>query len=150
MRLHSPSGHVAVATTFYGGCAMILASGHARAVRYAAWLAASLLIGMLAASRIMLGLHSFPEIVVGAIIGTACLFVLAASLAKQSISPNAGQLIALVALIIVARMSHVDGEALVAHMAHEVRATMKAAPEATAVFVQERTNERIRSAASRP
>ena len=89
----------------------------------------------------MLGLHSPPEIVIGVLIGAACLFVLAACLAKHSNSQNAGQLISLVLLIIVARTSHIDGEALVAHMADEVRTVLKAAPVAATQFVRERTNE---------
>jgi PAP2 superfamily len=128
LRLQSPSGHVAVATAFYGGCAMLLATGRPGPFRFAVWLVASLLVAMLAASRVMLGLHSVPEIVIGLSIGIACLLVLAKRLARQPAAHNAGQLIALVLLVIVVRVTHVDGEGLVAHMAQQVRSVMNEAP----------------------
>jgi membrane-associated phospholipid phosphatase len=143
MRLHSPSGHVAIATTFYGGCAMILADGHKRAVRFASWLAALILVGTLAASRVLLGLHSVLEVLFGVIIGAGCLLLLGTSLAKRSISVAAGHVIVLFLLIIAARTSHVDGEAFVAHMAQKVRVIVKVAPAAAARVVQGRTDEKF-------
>src|SRR5690242_18591861 len=43
-RLHSPSGHVAIGTTFYGGCAMMFAASRGRTARIAIYAGAALLI----------------------------------------------------------------------------------------------------------
>jgi membrane-associated phospholipid phosphatase len=66
MDIHSPSGHVAAATVVSGGLAAIL-SGRRASILPVACLAA-VVIGI---SRIVLGMHSFPEVVVGTLIGLA-------------------------------------------------------------------------------
>ena len=64
--IHSPSGHVAAATVVTGGLAALL-SGRAANILPIAGLAA-LVIGI---SRLVLGAHSLPEVVVGALVGLA-------------------------------------------------------------------------------
>jgi membrane-associated phospholipid phosphatase len=66
MDVHSPSGHVAAATVVGGGLAAMLTRCRA-SILPAAFLAA-VVIGM---SRIILGLHSLPEIIIGALLGLA-------------------------------------------------------------------------------
>ncbi len=70
--LHSPSGHTAAASVVAGGMAALL-SGRRAVVLSVASLAA-LLIGL---SRLELGFHSLPEVMVGAGIGIAGALVLA-------------------------------------------------------------------------
>jgi membrane-associated phospholipid phosphatase len=65
-QLRSPSGHTATAAVVFGGMVVAL-GGRPLAVVLAAVLAA-LLIGT---SRLELGVHSVPEVVVGAVVGCA-------------------------------------------------------------------------------
>lgn len=64
--IHSPSGHVAAATVVSGGLAAVLIRLRASILPVA--LLAAVVIGT---SRLVLGMHSFPEVVVGALIGLA-------------------------------------------------------------------------------
>ena len=64
--IHSPSGHVAAATVVCGGLAALL-TGRRAAILPVAVLAA-VVIGV---SRLALGVHSLPEVVLGATVGLA-------------------------------------------------------------------------------
>lgn len=66
LNLYSPSGHVAAATVVGGGLAVIF-TGRLRSVMPAA-LFAALVIGV---SRLVLRMHTVPEVLVGGIIGMA-------------------------------------------------------------------------------
>jgi undecaprenyl-diphosphatase len=119
--LRSPSGHVAIATGFYGCCALMLAAGRGQAERVLICVGTVMLVGMLAATRIMLGLHTAPEIAVGFAIGAFSLVVFGIHLSGgQPIMLNAGQVIALLLLIGVAQSSHVDGDTLIRHLVQKI------------------------------
>jgi membrane-associated phospholipid phosphatase len=119
--LRSPSGHVAIGTGFYGCCALMLAAGRRQVAQVLICLAAALLIAMLAATRLLLGLHTAAEIAMGFAIGSVCLLLFLFCLPKRTpIMPDAGQLISLVLLIGVAHYSHVDGEPLIRHLAQKI------------------------------
>jgi hypothetical protein len=119
--LRSPSGHVAIATGFYGCCALMLADGRDQAARVLICVGTVVFVGMLAASRIMLGLHTVPEIAVGFAIGAFSLAVFGIHLSGgPPIILNAGQVIALLLLIGVAHSSHIDGEPLIRHLVQKV------------------------------
>jgi membrane-associated phospholipid phosphatase len=64
--IHSPSGHVAAATVVTGGLAAMLT--RRRASILPAAVLAAVVIGM---SRLVLGMHSLPEVIIGAMIGLA-------------------------------------------------------------------------------
>jgi membrane-associated phospholipid phosphatase len=64
--VHSPSGHVAAATVVTGGLAAMLTRRRTSILPAAAL--AAMVIGV---SRLVLGMHSLPEVIVGAIIGLA-------------------------------------------------------------------------------
>jgi membrane-associated phospholipid phosphatase len=64
--IRTPSGHVAAATLVAGGLAGLLVRRRATVVPLAAL--AALIIGV---SRLVLGAHSVPEVVVGAMVGLA-------------------------------------------------------------------------------
>lgn len=115
LRLLSPSGHVAIGTGFYGCCAILLTIGYGRAVRVLVGAGAVLLIGVLAASRLMLGLHSVLEIVVAFAIGGISLVVFTLYPNSERSAPlKAGHVICLLFLIFVAYyVPHVDGETLI-------------------------------------
>jgi membrane-associated phospholipid phosphatase len=123
-RLHSPSGHVAIGTAFYGGCAMMFAASRGRTVRLLIYAGAAMLLGLLAASRLLLGLHSALEVAVGFAIGGFCLAVFAVHRAEaRPIAVNAGEVVALLLLIGVAHYSRVDGEALIGRLAQGIDRT---------------------------
>jgi len=64
--LHTPSGHAAAAAVVSGGLTGLLGRRRAAAVLISAAIAT--LIGL---SRLMLGAHSLPEVVVGSLVGLA-------------------------------------------------------------------------------
>jgi membrane-associated phospholipid phosphatase len=69
--IHTPSGHVAAATVVTGGLAALLLRRRASVVPVA--VLAALVVGV---SRLVLGAHSLPEVVLGAIVGLAGALVL--------------------------------------------------------------------------
>ncbi len=77
----SPSGHVAAACVVYGGLAVLMLR-HAipRILVAAIPLSLVLIIGY---SRLSLGMHTLPEVVVGAMIGAAGLAILAATMGER-------------------------------------------------------------------
>ncbi len=62
--LRTPSGHTAAAAVIYGGLAALL--GLPAAIALAISAAAAILVG---ASRLALGVHTIPEVVLGAVVG---------------------------------------------------------------------------------
>jgi membrane-associated phospholipid phosphatase len=71
--LHSPSGHTALSTLVYGALALITA---VEGGRWRLWLAAAaggaLIVGI-GVSRLLLDVHSIPEVIIGWLIGGASL-----------------------------------------------------------------------------
>ena len=78
--LLSPSGHTASAALVYGGFAGLLFAGPRP--RFLAPIAA-LLAGGIGISRVMLGLHTLPDVLVGAAIGLAGAIALEASAGRR-------------------------------------------------------------------
>ena len=91
--VHSPSGHVAAATVVTGGLAAMLTRRRTSILPAAAL--AAMVIGV---SRLVLGMHSLPEVAVGALIGLAGAVAL---LRFSGPSPRL-QLAPLIAVIVVA------------------------------------------------
>lgn len=117
LRLLSPSGHVAIGTGFYGGCAIMLTSLCSRVVRVLVCIGTALLLALLAASRVLLGLHSVPEIIVAFAIGGASLAVFAYTGSRRQMRLNAGQVISLIFLIFFTYyMPRVSGETFIVHV----------------------------------
>jgi membrane-associated phospholipid phosphatase len=112
MDVHSPSGHVAAAAVVSGGLAAMLS--RQRASILPAALVAAAVIG---ASRLVLGMHSFPEVVVGALIGLAG----AAALLRFAGPPPRLRIAPLIAVIaVVAGLFHglhLPAEAAIRHTA---------------------------------
>ncbi len=67
--IHSPSGHTAAAAMVAGGLAVLLAARRASVWPVAAAVAA-LAGGLIGFSRVTLGFHSVPEVLLGGFIGT--------------------------------------------------------------------------------
>lgn len=69
--IHTPSGHVAAATVVTGGLAAVLLRWRGAALPLA--VLAALVVGI---SRLALGVHSLPEVMLGAVVGLAGAVVL--------------------------------------------------------------------------
>ncbi len=112
LTVHSPSGHVAAATVTVGGLVAMLTNRRS-AVLPAAILAA-LVIGI---SRLLLGAHSVPEVVIGALIGLAG----AAALPRFAGPPPRLRLVPLAGVIVLVAMVfhglHLPAEAAIRHTA---------------------------------
>jgi membrane-associated phospholipid phosphatase len=112
MDIHSPSGHVAAATVVAGGLAAILS--RRRASILPAALIAAIVIGV---SRLVLGMHSLPEVVLGALIGLTG----AAAMLRFAGTPPVMRTTPLVAVIVVVAMLfhglHLPAEAAIRHSA---------------------------------
>src|ERR1700733_12793604 len=110
--LQSPSGHVAAATVVCGGLAALLTRRRTSILPIA--LLAAVVIGV---SRLVLGMHSLPEVVVGALVGLAGASALM-TLAGPPPEFRPGRLIAVV--VIVAALfhgMHLPAEAAIRHTA---------------------------------
>lgn len=75
LRLVTPSGHAAFGTAVYGGLAM-LAARQRPGWAVPAFAAAAILVAGICATRLMIGVHSEGEVLIGLAVGTASLPVL--------------------------------------------------------------------------
>jgi membrane-associated phospholipid phosphatase len=116
MDVHSPSGHVAAATVVTGGLAALL-TRHRTTILPAALLAA-VVIGV---SRLILGAHTLPEVIVGALIGLAGAATL---LRVAGTPPPTLRIVPLIAVIVVVAALfhglHLPAEAAIRHTAFRV------------------------------
>ena len=112
MDVHSPSGHVAAATVVSGGLAAMLT--RRRSSILPAALLAALVIGF---SRLALGAHSFPEVVLGALVGLAG----AAALLRFAGPPPRLRLTPLIMVVVLVALLfhglHLPAEAAIRHTA---------------------------------
>jgi membrane-associated phospholipid phosphatase len=110
--VHSPSGHVAAATVVTGGLAAMLT--RRRASILPAAVLAAIVIGV---SRLVLGMHSLPEVAVGALIGLAG----ALALLRFAGPPPRLRVAPLIAVIVVVATLfhglHLPAEAAIRHTA---------------------------------
>ena len=110
--IHSPSGHVAAATVVCGGLAALLTRRRASILPIA--LLAAVVIGV---SRVVLGMHSLPEVLLGAIVGLAGAIALQA-LAGTPPALRPGRLFAVVVLVAALfHGTHLPAEAAIRHTA---------------------------------
>lgn len=73
--VHSPSGHAALSTMFYGSVGLVAYAASPGALGRALLAACLLLIAMIAASRVALDAHNIAETLLGGAIGAACFAV---------------------------------------------------------------------------
>lgn len=100
-RLTSPSGHAALSATVYGAVGLVAARRFDGWRRRALLLAVVGVVGAVGLSRVVLGMHSAPEVVVGLALGAMAVAVFAQSLSRFGPSqPNLNPL--LIAMVVLA------------------------------------------------
>ena len=72
--IRSPSGHTSLSCTFYAGTALAVSADKDRLTRLFFAAASTLLVLVIAASRVLLNAHSASEVVTGLAIGAACVW----------------------------------------------------------------------------
>jgi membrane-associated phospholipid phosphatase len=110
--IHSPSGHVAAATVVAGGLVALLTRRRASVMPVAVLIA--VVIGV---SRLVLGMHSLPEVLLGAVVGLAGTVALV-RLAGTPPPLQPGRVLAVV--VIIAALfhgMHLPAEAAIRHSA---------------------------------
>jgi membrane-associated phospholipid phosphatase len=73
--IHSPSGHAAMSTAVFWAYAILMRSQLEAQRRLLPLLLLTLLITLIAVSRVRLGMHTYEEVIVGVIIGIIGLFI---------------------------------------------------------------------------
>lgn len=127
LRLHSPSGHVAVSTATYSMMTAIVTAGMRRWQRWAAWLCTATLIFVIAASRVLLGFHSPEEVAVGLIAGIAAYHLVRALLLNREAVRLNGRALVLAAVVIVVMVHGISfpAEHMIQWLAAQIGSKMK-------------------------
>jgi membrane-associated phospholipid phosphatase len=112
MDIRSPSGHVAAATVVVGGLAGML-TRRSSGVVPAAVLAACI-IGL---SRLWLGMHSFPEVVLGAAVGLTGAVMLSRLAGRPPVLRPLPLMLTVVLVAVLFHGLHVPAEAAIRHTA---------------------------------
>lgn len=118
----SPSGHVSFSTTFYGCCGIVSSAGLSRSRQIGVLFLAGLLVGLIAASRIVLGAHTPEEVVGGLLIGGTCvlLFRGLSGAEPARVSWLARALAAFIAAAILLNGQHLSAEPLIRQIAQKI------------------------------
>jgi membrane-associated phospholipid phosphatase len=115
MDMHSPSGHVAAATVVAGGFAGMLTRRSSGVVPAA--VLAAMVIGV---SRLWLGMHSVPEVMVGAMVG----LIGAIALPRLAGPPPPLRLMSLMVTVVLVAVTfhglHMPAEAAIRHTAWRI------------------------------
>lgn len=121
----SPSGHTSMSTTVYGAFAIVSARQAAQWRRPLIVAVCGLLIMVIAISRVMLGMHSPPEVMLGLLVGILALAIFA--LRYLRLAPAALNLplflFVSVAVLLVLHGEHLPAEQMIRHLASLIRTT---------------------------
>lgn len=111
--IESPSGHAAAATVTYGGLLVLL--GAANAVALAAAFAVAFVVGL---TRLVLGMHTLPEAVVGGLVGLAGVLLMIRLVGGTRCPvPRVALIAALLAVLVVFHGAHVHAEPTIHRLA---------------------------------
>jgi PAP2 superfamily. len=106
LQVHSPSGHTAFSTVVWGGLGLLIGR-RSSLTRVGARLAALLLVGLIAWSRLALGAHTPAEVIAGLLIGGLALAAFAHFLVRDPPPPvPAWPLLLAAALIVILVYAH--------------------------------------------
>jgi membrane-associated phospholipid phosphatase len=110
--VYSPSGHTSFATTFYLGVGLVTSRNKAPLLAVIVFAAAVCLAVAIAASRLLLDIHTTGEVTIGLFIGVACVIWFATKYydAPQPALPILPVLALLVTLALLAHGHHLSRE----------------------------------------
>ena len=120
-QLRSPSGHTASAAIVYGGLmALVVPSPRRDRVALACSLMFATLIG---ASRLALGLHTLPDVLVGGAVGVAGAFALSRAAGPRPVAPRHLRFILLAVPLgaVLFHGTHVQAEQWIGLLAHAIQ-----------------------------
>ncbi len=123
MNIRSPSGHTSLSMTFYLCCAVAVSAHERPPVRTAVTAAGALLVAAIAASRILLGLHTSAEVLAGLLIGAVSVAWFAAHYLDYRIPTLRWQplLAATLVMLALAQLMHLDFEHWIVRLAQMLR-----------------------------
>lgn len=120
--LISPSGHACLSTAVLGSLGVVAATGRGALVRASIALLVSLLVGTIASSRVLIGVHSWTEVTVGLMVGGSALLLFAWSYARTA--PPSIDLktfgVTLLATTLLAFGIRLPGESMLRHIARHI------------------------------
>ena len=120
--LISPSGHACLSATVFGSLGVVAATGRGAMVRASIALLVALLIGTIATSRVLIGVHTWTEVMVGLCVGGLAMLLFAWSYARTA--PPSIDLktfgITLLATTLLAFGIRLPGESVLRHIARHI------------------------------
>ncbi len=155
--LTSPSGHACMSVVVYGAVATLAARGRPRWLQALIAVVALLLVALIAATRLMLGVHSRTEVLVGLAVGAVALAWFARSYARvPPLRMDAAVFgVAVLATVLLAFGVRLPAESFLRHLAKRMGdvcalvADGSAAPPAALLPQPERNTARTSSASAR-
>ena len=123
--LTSPSGHACLSAAVYGMLGTLLAAGRSPTVRVAIGIGLAFLVGLIAYSRMALGVHTGLEVLIGLCVGLLAQLWFAAASARLVLQPVDLRLfgLGLLATVVVSFGLRLPAESLLRHMARRVGET---------------------------
>jgi len=151
--LVSPSGHACLSAVVYGTLGTVLAAGRPPSVRALITVLVVVFVGIIAVSRVTLGVHTLLEVMVGLMVGALAHWWFARSYAKmKTLRVDAKTFgLALTVTLLVAFGVRLPAESFIRHLARRIAFScdgVAAAPGANPVAVPQLPRSRtIRSSA---
>lgn len=120
--LVSPSGHACLSIAVFGSLGVVAATGRGVLARASTAVLVALLVGVIAISRVIIGVHTWTEVIVGLVVGASALLLFAWSYARTA--PPSIDLktfgITLLATLLVAFGIRLPGESVLRHIARHI------------------------------
>ncbi len=120
--LISPSGHACLSTAVFGSLGIVAATGRGALTRVSIAVLVAALVGIIAISRVMIGVHTWTEVIVGLLVGAGALLLFAWSYAHTA--PPSINLktfgVTLLATLLLAFGIRLPGESVLRHVARRI------------------------------
>jgi len=120
--LISPSGHACLSAAVFGSLGIVAAAGRPAVARAGIAIFVALLVGIIAVSRVLIGVHTWTEVLVGLAVGVCAQTLFAWSYLRTS--PPRVDLktfgVTLVATLLLAFGVRLPGESLLRHVARHI------------------------------
>jgi len=120
--LISPSGHACLSTAVFGSLGIVAATGRGVYTRAGIGALAALLVGIIASSRVVIGVHTWTEVLVGLAVGGGALLSFAWSYARTA-PPRIDLMtfgVALLATMMLTFGIRLPAESIIRHFARNI------------------------------